>query len=517
MKLIECVPNFSEGRRPEIVAAIRDAIGAVEGVTILDSSSDSSHNRSVITFVVPIEHAVEAAFAGIKEAAARIDLRQHTGEHPRIGATDVVPFVPLEDSTMEDCIALARELGERVGSELKIPVYLYERAATRPTRVNLADVRRGQFEGLSTELGSNPERDPDFGPRAIHPSAGAIAIGARPFLVAYNVYLGNARNLPLAKTIAKGVRESSGGFKHVKGLGLEVDGQAQVSMNLVDTEATPLHVPFDFIAQQAKAGGADVTWSEIVGLVPERVLFGAAKHYLRLTQFTNDQVLERQVARAMRESTPKASGNSVSKTSADEFLDAVASSEPAPGGGSVAAYAGALAAALTRMVAGLTLGKKKYAAVESEIAVIASSANTLMTKLKDLVSSDAAVYTDVSTVYKMPKNSEAEIDARKQAITTALLAAAEVPLETARACAGVADLAADVAAKGNTNAITDAGVAALLADAGCKAAAYNVRINVASLDDRARGDHLVQEVIELVGRTESRARSVAELVEKALA
>src|SRR5436190_12816119 len=215
MKLIECVPNFSEGRRAEVVGAIRNAIGAVEGVTILDSSSDASHNRSVITFVVPIERAVEAAFAGVKEAAARIDLRQHTGEHPRIGATDVVPFVPLEDSTMEDCIALAGEVGERVGAELKIPVYLYERAATRPTRVNLADVRRGQFEGLSTELGTNPERDPDFGPRAIHQSAGAIAIGARPFLVAYNVYLGDAANLPLAKNIAKGVRESSGGFKHV--------------------------------------------------------------------------------------------------------------------------------------------------------------------------------------------------------------------------------------------------------------------------------------------------------------
>ena len=516
MKLIECVPNFSEGRRLEIVAAIRDAIGTVEDATVLDSSSDWSHNRSVITFVVPIEHAVDAAFAGIKEAAARIDLRQHTGEHPRIGATDVVPFVPLEDSTMEDCIALARELGERVGSELKIPVYLYERAATRPTRVNLADVRRGQFEGLSAELGTNPERDPDFGPSAIHPSAGAVAIGARPFLVAYNVYLGDAANLPLAKSIAKGVRESSGGFKHVKGLGLEVDGQAQVSMNLVDTEATPLHVPFDFIAQQAKAAGADVTWSEIVGLVPERVLFDAAKHYLKLTQFTNDQVLERQVARAMRDSTPKPSGDSVSSTSADEFLDAVASSEPAPGGGSVAAYAGALAAALTRMVAGLSLGKKKYAAVESEIAVIASSASALMTKLKDLVSSDAAVYTDVSTAYKMPKSNVAEVDARRQAITTALLAAAEVPLETARACAGVADLAADVAAKGNANAITDAGVAALLADAGCKSAAYNVRINVASLDDHTRGEHLVKEAIELVGRTESRTKTVTELVEKAL-
>ena len=519
MKLVECVPNFSEGRRPEVVTAIRDAIAGVEGVTILDSSSDASHNRSVITFVVPIERAVDAAFAGIRKASEHIDLREHSGEHPRIGAADVVPFVPLEDTTMDDCIALARNLGQRVGEELGIPVYLYERAASRPTRVNLADVRRGQFEGLSTELGSNPERDPEFGPRAIHPSAGAVAIGARPFLVAYNVYLGDASNLPLAKTIAKGVRESSGGFKHVKGLGLEVDGQAQVSMNLVDTEATPLHVPFDFISEQAKAGGAEVTWSEIIGLVPERVLFDSAKHYLKLAQFTNDQVLERQVARAMRDSGSAEATSPDEKPAAgsDTFLAAVASAEPVPGGGSVAAYAGALAAALAHMVTGLTLGKKKYAAVESEIAEVASSAAELMQKLEGLVASDAVVYSGVSAAYKMPKGTDAEIDARKQAITTALLAAAEVPLETARACAGVADLAGVVAEKGNSNAITDAGVAALLAEAGCKGAAYNVRINVASLDDRAAGEHLVREVMELVKRVEERTRATTQLVEGALA
>jgi glutamate formiminotransferase/formiminotetrahydrofolate cyclodeaminase len=511
MKLVECVPNFSEGRRIEVVDAIRQSIAAVDGVSILDSSSDASHNRSVITFVAPVGRAVEAAFAGVREAAALIDLRQHTGEHPRIGAADVVPFVPLDDTTMDDCIALARELGARVASELSIPVYLYERAATRPTRVNLADVRRGQFEGLAAELGANPERDPDFGPRTIHPSAGAVAIGARPFLVAYNVYLGDAGKLPLAKSIAKRVRESSGGFKHVKGLGLEVDGQAQVSMNLVDTEETPLHVPFDFVVDEAKAGGAAVTWSEIVGLVPERVLFDSAKHYLKLDRFTKDQVLERQVARVMRDA---AEGN---QTPGDAFLAAVASSEPVPGGGSVAAYVGALGAALTRMVAGLTLGKKKYASVEGEIAVVSASASALAEKLESLVASDAAVYAEVSNAYKMPKTTDQESEARLQAIDTALLAAAEVPFETARACAEVADLAAIVAEKGNSNAITDAGIAALLADAGCKAAAYNVRINVASLRDRSRGEQLVRDAKKLVERTEARARATAESVEKALA
>jgi len=520
MKLIECVPNFSEGRRPEVVDAIRNAIAAVKGVSILDTSSDASHNRSVITFVVPIEQAVEAAFAGIREAAARVDLRSHTGEHPRIGATDVVPFIPLEDSTMEDCIDLARTLGERVGSELNIPVYLYERAATRPTRVNLADVRRGQFEGLSTELGSNPERDPDFGPATIHPSAGAVAIGARPFLVAYNVYLGDAANLPVAKTIAKNVRASSGGFPHVKGLGLEVNGQAQVSMNLVDTEATPLHVPYDFITEQARAAGADVTWSEIVGLVPDKVLFDSAKHYLKLTQFTNDQILERQVARVIRAADGRAPasqpvGNAAPATG-DAFLNAVASADPVPGGGSVAAYAGALGAALAQMVAGLTLGKKKYAAVEAEIAAVAASAKVLAEKLESLVSSDAAAYATVSAAYKMAKATEAEAEVRQRAITDALLEASEVPLETARACADVADLAVIVATKGNSNAITDSGVAALLAEAGCKAAAYNVRVNVSSLDDRSRGEHLVIDARQQVERAVRSAQAVSKAVESTL-
>src|SRR5581483_7788746 len=237
MKLVECVPNFSEGRRPEIVAAIRDAIAAVDGVAVLDVSSDPSHNRTVVTFVVPVEHAVDAAFAGIAKAREAIDLNHHTGEHPRMGATDVVPFIPLEGTTMEDCIVLARTLGERVGRELEIPVFLYERAATTPARENLADVRRGEFEGIRDEMNAGAaSRKPDYGPTRIHPTAGATAIGARPFLVAYNVYLGPASNLQVAKTVAKAVRGSSGGLRYVKGLGLEVDGQAQVSMNLVDTE-----------------------------------------------------------------------------------------------------------------------------------------------------------------------------------------------------------------------------------------------------------------------------------------
>ena len=505
MKLVECVPNFSEGRRPEVISAIRDAIASVEGVSVLDVSSDASHNRSVITFVAPVETAVDAAFAGIGAAAERIDLCKHTGEHPRIGATDVVPFIPLEGSTMEDCIALARALGERVGRELKIPVYLYERAATTPARENLAEVRRGEFEGLREEIGKNPARDPDYGPSQIHPTCGAIAIGARPFLVAYNIYLGPASNLQIAKNVAKAVRGSSGGFKYVKGLGLEVNGQAQVSMNLVDTEKTPLHNAFDFVKMKAEAEGAQVTWSEIVGLVPERVLFDAAVNHLQLRQFTPAQVLEQQVREVM------SGGESVSG-----FLASVASSNPVPGGGSVAAHAGALAAALAQMVAGLTIGKKKYAAVDAEMKEAALKAVSLGNALASLVKRDAEAYSLVSEAHKLPKEPADAAARRTETVTKALLKAAEVPLETARASVEVAQIAALVAEKGNTNAITDAGVAALLAEAACKAADYNVRVNVSALEDPSKGAGLASESAQLVKKVVDLAGRVAKRVDSSL-
>ncbi|MFL5639827.1 MAG: glutamate formimidoyltransferase [Gemmatimonadaceae bacterium] len=505
MKLVECVPNFSEGRRADVVDAIRAAIAAVEGVSVLDVSSDASHNRSVITFVASVETAVDAAFAGIGAAAERIDLCQHSGEHPRIGATDVVPFIPLEGSTMEDCIALARALGERVGRELQIPVYLYERAATTPARENLADVRRGEFEGLRDELGKNPARDPDFGPARIHPTCGAIAIGARPFLVAYNVYLGSASYLQIAKNIAKAVRGSSGGFKYVKGLGLEVDGQAQVSMNLVDTEKTPLHHAFDFIKMRAETEGAQVTWSEIVGLVPERVLFDTAASHLQLRQFTPAQILERQVRDVV------SGGESVSG-----FLASVASSNPVPGGGSVAAHAGALAAALAQMVAGLTIGKKKYAAVDAEMKEAALKAVSLGNRLAALVKRDADAYALVAQAYKLPKEPADAAARRSEAVSAALLKAAEVPLDTVRASVEVAAVAALVAEKGNTNAVTDAGVAALLAHAAAKGAAYNVRVNVQALEDKSKGLPLVDEAEKLVKRAAEFAERATVIVERAL-
>ena len=505
MKLVECVPNFSEGRRPEVVSRIRDAIAAVDGVVVLDVSSDASHNRTVITFVVDVDHAVDAAFAGIREAREAIDLNHHSGEHPRMGAADVVPFVPLEGTTMEDCIVLAKTLGERVGRELEIPVFLYERAATRPDRENLADVRRGEFEGLRDEIGKNPARKPDFGPERIHPTFGAVAVGARPFLVAYNVYLGPASNVPVAKEVAKAIRGSSGGLRYVKGLGLEVDGQAQVSMNLVDTEKTPLHRAYDVVKMEAAAHGVSTTWSEIVGLVPERVLFDAAARHVQLRNFSTDMVLEHRVRQAIQ------GGESLTG-----FIADVASNKPTPGGGSVVAHVGALAAALAQMVAGLTVGKKKYAAVESEMKDVALRAAALVNTLSALVVRDAASYDGVSAAYRMPNEPEDAAAKRRAAIADALLGAAEVPLETARACAEVADLAAIVGTKGNTNAVSDAGVAALLAEAACRGAVFNVRINVNSLDDRSRGYGLVEEANQLLARTSERVKAVIEAVEAAM-
>lgn len=505
MNLIECVPNFSEGRRLDVIAAIRDAIAAVDGVVVLDVSSDVSHNRTVLTFVAPVERAVQAAFNGIATACERIDLTHHRGEHPRIGATDVCPFIPLEGATMDECVALARTLGERVGKELEIPVYLYERAATRPDRANLADIRRGEFEKARAEIGANPDRVPDFGPNRIHPTAGATVIGARPFLVAYNVYLGPASNLAVAKAVAKQVRASGGGLPCVKALGLEVDGQAQVSMNLTDIDTTPLWRAYDAVKREAESRGVSPTWSEIVGLVPERALFATAAAHVQLRDFSNAMVLEQKVRQAV----------SGGETLAG-FVASVASNAPVPGGGSVAAHAGALAAALTHMVAGLTIGRKKYAAVEAEMRSLADEATALGARLSVLVREDAAAYAAVSAAYKLPKEPAEVAEQRDAAIQAALLKAAEVPLETARICAAIAKHAATCADKANPNAVTDAGVAALLAKAACKGAAYNVGVNVAAMRGKTVGKDLVAEASRLVAACNESASHAEEAVQKAI-
>lgn len=515
-KLVECVPNFSEGRRPDVISAITAAIASAPGVAVLDVSSDASHNRTVVTFVAPVDGAVEAAFRGVARARDLIDLTQHTGEHPRIGATDVCPFIPLGDTTMDECVGLAKQLGARVGTELQVPVFLYERAAARPDRVNLADIRRGEFEKARDEIGTNPDRVPDFGPNRIHATAGATVIGARPFLVAYNVYLGPASNLAIAREVAKKVRTSGGGLPAVKALGLEVDGQAQVSMNLVDLDTTSIWRAYDEVKQEAEARGVSPTWSEVVGLVPERALFETAAHHILLRGFSHAMVLEHKVREAMatRGGRNGVDGAPPAAVSLDGFVASVASSAPVPGGGSVSAHVGALAAALAEMVAGLTVGRKKYAAVDAEMSALALNAALLRAKLAALVQADADAYTAVSAAYRLPRGTPEEQAARDAAIQAALIKAAEVPLETARACAQAAALAATCAEKGNTNAASDAGVAALLAEAACRGAGYNVRINVSGMPDKAAGAPLAKEAERLVTLAAEAARRATARVEQ---
>jgi glutamate formiminotransferase len=289
-KLVECVPNFSEGRRQPVIDAIVAAVAAVPGATVLDVQSDADHNRTVLTFAGEPEAVLEGAFQAARQAAELIDLNQHQGAHPRMGATDVVPFVPMRGVTMEECVELARRLGQRLGDELGIPVYLYEEAATRPERQNLAAVRKGEFEGIRELIGSDPPHAPDFGPHAMGP-AGATAVGARPFLIAFNVYL-NTADVEIAKQIAKTIRHSSGGLRFVKALGMLVEGQAQVSMNLTDFRRTPIHVVVEMIRREAARYGVMVARSELVGMLPQEALLDAAVWYLQLDGFTPDLVLE---------------------------------------------------------------------------------------------------------------------------------------------------------------------------------------------------------------------------------
>lgn len=488
--LIECIPNFSEARRPEVVQAIVDAITSVPEILLLDQSSDNDHNRTVITFAGPPPAVEEAAFRAIQKAAELIDLNQHTGSHPRIGATDVVPFVPLAGVEMAECVQLARRLGERVGRELGIPVYLYEEAATRPDRVNLEDIRRGQYEGLKVEIETNPERKPDFGPARLGP-AGATVIGARHPLIAYNVYL-TTDDVSIAKKIAKAVRHSSGGFRYVKALGMLVNGRAQVSMNLTNFRGTPVYRVVETIRREAARYGVAIHHSELVGLIPGEALLDAAAWYLQLDDFSPDQVLENRLYAALSKTNSGAS-----------FLDALAAGTPAPGGGSAAAYAGAMGAALVAMVARLTLGKKKYAEVQDQMNEILLQAERLRRELTAAVDEDAAAFEGIMAAFKLPKETEEQQAARLAAIEQATLTAIRVPLATAEKAVKVLVLAERCVALGNANAITDAASAAAMARAALIAAGYNVRINVNSLSDKAAGEPFLAQLAALEARAEA--------------
>ena len=478
--LVECVPNFSEGRNQQTIDALRAALTGVPGVRLLDIQSDAAHHRSVFTLVAAPPAAAEAAFRAVAVARERIDLTQHTGEHPRMGATDVVPFIPVRDVTMDDCVALARQLAERVGRELEIPVYLYARAAARPERERLPDVRKGEFEGLRERIGTDSAADPDFGPRHIHPTAGATAIGARPFLVACNIYLASP-DVAIAKEIAKKIRTSSGGLPAVQASGFDVGGRAQVSMNLLDIDVTSPAVVFTAVGDLAAARGVGIERSEIVGLIPERGILGAGADFLQLPDAA-DHLLEAKIRAA-------------EGPTLDGWLEELAGPNPVPGGGSAAALAGALAGALVAMVARLTIGRKAYAAVDERARAILGEADVLRSELRRLVDDDAAAYARVSAAYKVPKDDPA----RGAAIDTALLGAAVTPLDVARRAARLGELAHEIGTIGNKNARSDARVAEELARTAVIGAVENVRVNVASLSEPKAGESLLTEAENLRG------------------
>jgi glutamate formiminotransferase / formiminotetrahydrofolate cyclodeaminase len=491
--LIECVSNFSEARRPDVIESIQDAIAGVDGVHVLDRHMDDDHNRTVITFVGSPAGVEEAAFQAIAKAAELIDLNQHTGEHPRIGATDVVPFIPLSGASMQDCIDIAKRLGQRVAAELKIPVYLYEEAAANEARRNLATHRKGQYEALKEAIQTDPLRAPDYGPKKLGP-AGATVIGAREFLIAYNVYL-TTDDVSIAKKIAKTIRHSSGGLRYVKGLGLLVEGRAQVSMNLTNFRKTPLALVVETIRREAQRYGVGIHHSELVGLIPQDALIDAAVWYTQMDQFEPEQVLESKLYAALQpgssENQEKATEDISPQPAQNkpenqpvfgQFLEALADGAPTPGGGSAAAYAGAMGASLVAMVARLTLGKKKYDEVQNQMLAILDEAEVLRKQLITAVDKDAVAFDKVMAAFRLPKDTDDQAAARQTAIQQATLHAAEVPLETARKSVRVMELAAQAAQLGNLNAISDAATGAAMAQAALTGSGYNVRINILDLD-----------------------------------
>jgi glutamate formiminotransferase / formiminotetrahydrofolate cyclodeaminase len=507
-KLIECIPNFSEGRRPEVIDEIVAAITSVEGAYALAQEMDPDHNRAVVTFASDPDVVVEAAFRGISKAAELIDMQTHTGEHPRMGATDVCPLVPLDGVTTEDAVTLANQLGARVGKELQIPVYMYEDAAKIAARKNLAKARRGQYEGIRDEIETVAARKPDYGPAKMNLKAGATAIGARFPLVAYNVYLGT-NDITIAQKIADAVRHLRGGLRFVKALGFEIKerNQVQVSMNLVNYTKSPVFRVFEMIKSEAERYGVAVTSSEIVGLVPQAALMDVSDFYLRLENFTPDQVLENKLKQVV--------SGGAGGVSSDFYAD-VASSSPAPGGGSVSASAGALAAALAGMVCRLTVKKKKFADVRDELLEVSARADALRKELTELIVEDEKAFDAVMAAFALPKSSDEQIAERQSAIAESSRNATLVPMKVVESSLESLRLAKIVAEKGNPNSITDAGVAGLLALAGIEGAGYNARINLKDIDDAPFCQGINDRLAKMMPEAEKLGAEIRELVEKAL-
>lgn len=525
--IVECVPNFSEGRDAAVIARITAAIAAVPGVTLLDTDPGAATNRTVVTFTGDPDSVVEAAFQAIKTAAETIDMRRHQGEHARMGATDVCPFVPVSGISMEECAALAERLGERVGRELEIPVYLYEKAARAPERRNLADVRAGEYEGLARKL-VDPAWKPDFGPAAFgerQQRTGATVIGARPFLIAWNFNL-NTRDAARAHDVAITVREKGRWAKDGQGRLLkDADGnkirqpgllpatkcvgwtipeyrRAQISMNLTDHTVTPLGVAFDTVEEEARKAGLRVTGAEIVGLVPLDALLEAGRHYLRkqgrCAGQSEAELLETAIqSMGLSELAPfvpeekiidhrvsRRSGRLVDLTLTG-FADLLASDAPAPGGGSTAALCGALGAALAAMVANLTHGRKGLSQHDMEMDAVAVAGQRLKERFLRLLDEDTEAFAAVMAAMKLPKATDAEKAVRAAALEEANRRATLIPFQVLEACLEAMPLVEAVAERGNPNSLSDAGVAALCLGTACDGAAFNVRINLAGIADKA--------------------------------
>ncbi|PKL08456.1 MAG: glutamate formimidoyltransferase [Spirochaetae bacterium HGW-Spirochaetae-7] len=551
-RIVECVPNFSEGRDKSVIEAIARSIQAVPGVMLLDVDPGADTNRTVYTFVGEPEAVLEAALRSAATAFGLIDMSRHSGAHPRMGALDVCPFVPVSGVTMDDCVELARRAAERIAAELSVPVYLYENAASRPDRRNLADIRSGEYEALSDKLGK-PEWKPDFGPAAFVPSWGATVVGARDFLIAYNVNL-NTRDRKLANEVALAVREGGraardhagniqkdangekvmlpGRLRHVRAIGWYIDAyrKAQVSINLTNYRETPLHVVYETVREEAEKLGLSVCGSELVGLVPLEPLAEAGRWYLRrmgksagapeaellelaATTLGLDSVAPFDPAKKIIDYVARAKAPLVAM-SVERFVDEVSSDSPAPGGGSVAALAGSLAAALAAMVANLTVGKKGYESTWEAMSGLAVKAQAVKARLTNAVDDDTNAFNAVMDAMKMPKATPAEKAARDAALQAGYKSAVAVPLSTAEACVEALMLAQESVA-GNRNSASDAGVAALMARAGAHGAALNVLINLGSIADpdyvssmkaavaglRASADELCDKVVAAVEST----------------
>ena len=551
-KLVECVPNFSEGRDRKIIDAIADAVKSVADVKLLDVDPGSDTNRTVYTFVGTPEGVKEAAFQAAKKAHELIDMSKHSGAHPRMGAMDVCPFVPVSGVTMEDCVQIAREVGKRLGEELDIPVYLYEFAATSPERQSLADIRAGEYEALEEKL-RDPKWKPDFGPAKFKQKWGASVVGAREFLIAYNVNL-NTKDKKLANEIALNIREGGrakkdaagklvkdekgntvkipGKLKAVRAIGWYIDQyrQAQVSINLINYNTTPLHVVFETCREEAEKLGLIVTGSELVGLVPLKPILDAGRFYLKkqgksagvpekelveiaVRSLGLDQLSDFDPAKKIVEYNFLKPAPLMSMTAKD-FVDEVSSESPAPGGGSVAALAGSLCAALSAMVANLTVGKPGYEKVWPEMSDLAEKGQSIKDRLVKAVDDDTNAFNDLMEAMRLPKATPEQKAVREKAMEEGYKKAEAVPLQTAKTCLEAMEISLTAAQKGNVNSASDAGVAALMARAGVEGAVLNVLINLGSIKDQEFRKRHVSECHELNGRAAQLCQAVQDAVMK---